>query len=457
MSTASKPRTHSNIFLSGEADPEATAKRQDRLGCILSSGGASSLDTSRSPNPPFSSSLLDGVQQSSNSRRPRIQVVSEATSKSGSSGIDSAAESDDDGDAPPPLSTDIGASPPPSVDGSVSKNQDAAASTSADGPSLMEELMADAARIQKDKEASAKAKERKDAKKASFGMKKGFLDKPKKSKGKKRNKSTTAGTTSSTASATKKRVDESSKGNGDDVFEIDSDGNLVKTTADSSDCSAIPTIRPKKSSPSSEADRLRLEEVQEAMKNSSLEGLVGTSNEWANDDLMQKVANNPRLAAGLRNPKFAAALEAMQRDPKAAMTKFRNHPEIIDFLQEFCGVMGQHFTKLGKEQDQSNGKGKGAASVSKRDLGPLAEAAIKKQAEREARGTAVEPEMSNEEKETLDRIMSDSELTGILMDPAVQRVMQECSLPGRMRMYMQHPEYGPKLRKLLEAGILKMG
>lgn len=452
MSTASKPRTHSNLFLSGEADPEAAAKRQERLGGILSSGSASSLDTGCRPS--FSSSLLDGVQPS-NSRRPRIQVVSEATSKSGSNGIDSAADSEDDDDAPPPLSTDIGASPPSPLEGPVSKIQDAKASTAAyDGPSLMEELMADAAKIQKDKEASAKAKERKDAKKASFGMKKGFLDQPK--KGKKKKKRSTTGTRSSDVSATKKTVDESSKGNGDDVFEIDSDGNLVKATADTTG-SAIPTIRPKNSSQSSEADRLRLEEVQEAMKNSSLEGLVDTSDEWANDDLMQKVANNPRLAAGLRNPKFAAALEAMQRDPKAAMTRFRDHPEIIDFLQEFCGIMGQHFTKLGKEQDKMNGKGKGAADVSKPDLGPLAEEAIKKQAEREARGAAVESEMSNEEKETLDRIMSDSELTGILMDPDVQRVMQECSLPGRMRMYMQHPEYGPKLRKLLEAGILKMG
>jgi len=35
--------------------------------------------------------------------------------------------------------------------------------------------------------------------------------------------------------------------------------------------------------------------------------------------------------------------------------------------------------------------------------------------------------------------------------------MQECSLPGRMHAYMQHPQYGPKLRKLMEAGLLKMG
>ena len=51
---------------------------------------------------------------------------------------------------------------------------------------------------------------------------------------------------------------------------------------------------------------------------------------------------------------------------------------------------------------------------------------------------------------------ADPELTRILMDPRMQAVMQECSKPGRMAMFMQSPEHGPKLRRLLRAGLLQM-
>ena len=107
------------------------------------------------------------------------------------------------------------------------------------------------------------------------------------------------------------------------------------------------------------ADRLRLREVQEAMRDASLERLAAaTAGEWADDSLMDRVAQNPRLAAGMRNPKFAAALLALQKDPRVAMARFANHPEIGDFLREFCGVMGQHFTELGEAQQKQKQKQK---------------------------------------------------------------------------------------------------
>ena len=59
-------------------------------------------------------------------------------------------------------------------------------------------------------------------------------------------------------------------------------------------------------------------------------------------------------------------------------------------------------------------------------------------------------------QEKVDRVVQDQELSSILMDPAFQRVIQECGIPGRMQMYMRDKEVGPKLRKLIECGLLKV-
>ena len=89
-------------------------------------------------------------------------------------------------------------------------------------------------------------------------------------------------------------------------------------------------------------------------------------------------------------------------------------------------------------------------------MGPLAEAAMRREQERKASGEADAP-MSQDQEEMMQRIVSDPEMAEILMDPAMQIIMQECAVPGRMHAYMQHPQYGPKLRKLMEAGLLKVG
>lgn len=48
------------------------------------------------------------------------------------------------------------------------------------------------------------------------------------------------------------------------------------------------------------------------------------------------------------------------------------------------------------------------------------------------------------------------ELSSILMDPEMQRVLQECALPGRMGKYMQDGKWGPKIRMLIDNGLLKV-
>ena len=47
------------------------------------------------------------------------------------------------------------------------------------------------------------------------------------------------------------------------------------------------------------------------------------------------------------------------------------------------------------------------------------------------------------------------QLRAILMDPDMKRVMQACANPAALQQLIRHPVYGPKLRKLVDAGLMK--
>jgi hypothetical protein len=171
---------------------------------------------------------------------------------------------------------------------------------------------------------------------------------------------------------------------------------------------------------------------------------------------MEKIAQNPRLMAGMRNPKFTTALEAMQKNPRVAMVRFKDQPEIMDFLKEYFGFVGQHFTTLSDEKNQKR-TASGATASRKEDVGPLAENAIRKEAERKSQGQmGWRSRMDDDEKSKLNEICADKDLVEILMDPNMQSVMQQCSVPDQMKKFMQHPEYGPRIKKLIRAGLLKV-
>lgn len=213
-------------------------------------------------------------------------------------------------------------------------------------------------------------------------------------------------------------------------------------------------------------DPLRLQEVQDALGNNN-----DFTKSISTPDLMNKISSNPKLLQGMSNPKMTAALEALKDDPKRAMEKFQNHPEVLDFIREFCGVIGTHFTDLGvKQQEEKVEKVKEKEvqeareeelrkqQQQRRKLGPMAKEALRKEEKRKKSGEqkAWDDGLSQTEQTKLDVIMADKDLTAMLMDSDMQRVMQECSTQGRMHMYMQHPDYGPKLRKMIEVGLLKV-
>jgi len=354
--------------------------------------------------------------------------------------------SDSDSDSPPPIEEEedltsiVKPPPPPSPSSSVEKTPES------EGPSLMEIMMADAEAAKKVKQEVERRKKAKEAKKSMGGLKGGFFNSKKKKKKKKASGDEPPSLAAKDTKATKKKVVEE-----EDVYELDANGEMVKSKSP-----IIPTIKKN----DSKTDSKVFAEVQDAMKRNPLEGMK--QEKWANESLMQTIAKNPRLALGLSNPRFSAAIQELQTNPKLAMEKYKNDKPVFDFLNEFCGVMGEHFAKLGEEQEKDEEKKKAEKKATKSvedDLiGPLAAAALEKDEERRKAGGVGwdEQPTSKEEQAKVDKIIQDQELSTLLMDPAFQRVIQECGIPGKMQMYMNDPKVGPKLRKLIDSGLLKV-
>jgi hypothetical protein len=151
-------------------------------------------------------------------------------------------------------------------------------------------------------------------------------------------------------------------------------------------------------------------------------------------DLQETIASNPRLFRALQDPTFVGALDIIQTNPSKAKTIFNENPQLASLFQEFGGVLGLHYSKLGELQQQQQ------------ETKPPEEQ-MKQVSTKNNRDPV---------QEKVNKILANQELAELLTDPNTQRVMQECGVPGRMQAYMQHPEYGPKLRRLIDAGLLKV-
>lgn len=52
------------------------------------------------------------------------------------------------------------------------------------------------------------------------------------------------------------------------------------------------------------------------------------------------------VPTALENPRFTQAIDEMQREPEAAIRKYRNDPAVSTMLQDFLGFMGSHFEEV---------------------------------------------------------------------------------------------------------------
>ena len=73
---------------------------------------------------------------------------------------------------------------------------------------------------------------------------------------------------------------------------------------------------------------------------------------WMTDDLLKKVEGNEFLLRMLADPEVSQALTEFQTRPAEALAKYRQRPEIMRFLQEFAGILGENFTRVAQHVEK---------------------------------------------------------------------------------------------------------
>ena len=105
---------------------------------------------------------------------------------------------------------------------------------------------------------------------------------------------------------------------------------------------------------------------------------------------------------------------------------------VNSFMQEFMGMMGDHMHKLGEKQAH-NAK--------------INEAAAKEEAMKQIKKE--DPEVG--------KVLANEELMGLLNDPEMKRIMQECaSTDGALQRYLMHdPKVRNKLLLMRKHGLIR--
>jgi len=231
---------------------------------------------------------------------------------------------------------------------------------------------------------------------------------------------------------------------------------------------SIPTISASSSASASASSgkKMVIEEVQRAMQEAESPIVRQLQQgEWITPDVMKVFASNPVISKGLQSQKCVKAMELMQTDPKRAKEMFQHDAEVDLFLREFGAVMSAHFECLAAAQAAQNAEAQ--AKAREEELGPLAAAAIKKEEQQqmnrskskisplpaESPSTSMKKKGESEE-ERVHRILQDPELKALLMDPQMQRVLQDCSSPESFSRHMQNPDTARKITMMMQAGLL---
>lgn len=323
-----------------------------------------------------------------------------------------------------------------------------------EGPTLMEQMMADALAAKADKAEERRQEERRDTKKHfGGGLKKGFLSGASGS-------SSTAGKSKKGNRVKKEQPNSRSTSKGDSQS-----SGTAHTAANANE--TMPVVSGRRSSAgglefdvSAEGEATKaglvLPEVQEAMRRAAdTTGRAGggsregNSADWLTPELLDKISAKPRLAAMLTDPRFAKAMQLMSTSPKDALGMFASSPEARDSFTELMALLADHFTGMGEAAD-TQAKTDEADRQRVAD-GPLAQEALRQAARGE--GVAASPATA-EEAANVEEVLQQPELRELLMDPGMQRVLQECGEPAALARYMRHPEYGPKLQLMARAGLV---
>ena len=98
----------------------------------------------------------------------------------------------------------------------------------------------------------------------------------------------------------------------------------------------------------SKEERLKLDEVQDAIKNN----LINNKDQWLNEDFMSSLAKYPTLMAALQDPETNKVLSGMKDDPKGTMEKYGHNPKFREVIDQFSNLMAGHFSNLAEKKEE---------------------------------------------------------------------------------------------------------
>ena len=79
-----------------------------------------------------------------------------------------------------------------------------------------------------------------------------------------------------------------------------------------------------------------------------LKNLANNQQQWLNQELLMKIAQNPNLMRCFMDPRFSIVIQELQKNPQECLKKYGNNPEFSNFIKEFSALMGNHFNNLAK-------------------------------------------------------------------------------------------------------------
>ncbi|DAZ98990.1 TPA: hypothetical protein N0F65_011245, partial [Lagenidium giganteum] len=152
--------------------------------------------------------------------------------------------------------------------------------------------------------------------------------------------------------------------------------------------------------------------------------------------------------SALKNPRFTEAINDLQRDPTAAMHKYRNDAAVTTMLRDFTQFLGNHFEELGKLQG-------GNEQTKKQPPAPPAKKIVDlDEARREAIANMAR---SPDEEAQVQQILKNPELLAALSDAQLmERLRAAEKAPAEFQRLLSDPNFGPKLRLLISSGMARM-
>ena len=97
-----------------------------------------------------------------------------------------------------------------------------------------------------------------------------------------------------------------------------------------------------------------LKSNQDSSKPNLLNNLANNKQQWLNQELLMKIAQNPNLMRCFMDPRFSTVIQELQTNPQECLKKYGNNPEFSTFIKEFSALMGDHFNNLAKNPLQGN-------------------------------------------------------------------------------------------------------